>query len=183
MKKIPTSLLFLFVCFICNAQIKGEPVRTIFASGGNYGAPFIRYVIALTKKSNPRICFLPSATGGETAEHEIVRSGPKRQATEQRQCTQSNEAAEGSAVKLVCYCRSWANGIHQIERARSRRRCEESPTHSGRYNDIRKCRGLGPRDSISRINVCGLERPGHRNDCASLNVLRSATNQQERKQA
>jgi dipeptidase E len=63
MKKILTSLLFLFVCFICNAQIKGEPVRTIFASGGNYGAPFIRYVIALTKKSNPRICFLPSATG------------------------------------------------------------------------------------------------------------------------
>ena len=37
--------------------------RTIFAYGGALTKPFIKYVIALTKKENPRICFLPTASG------------------------------------------------------------------------------------------------------------------------
>jgi dipeptidase E len=61
MKKILASLLLITICIISKAQ--DAPIRTIFASGGNYGPPFIKYVIALTKKTNPRICFLPSATG------------------------------------------------------------------------------------------------------------------------
>jgi dipeptidase E len=68
MKKILSlTVLILSIYFTVNAQVKDEPVRTIFASGGNYGAPFIKYVIALTKKNNPRICFMPSATGDSPA--------------------------------------------------------------------------------------------------------------------
>jgi len=35
--------------------------RTIYINGGDFGKPFIRKVIALTKKTSPRICFLPTA--------------------------------------------------------------------------------------------------------------------------
>ncbi|MDB5031867.1 peptidase E [Mucilaginibacter sp.] len=61
MKKILAILLLLAVGFAGNAQ--NAPVRTIFASGGNYGKPFIKYVMALTKKKNPRICFMPTPSG------------------------------------------------------------------------------------------------------------------------
>lgn len=39
------------------------PARTIFAYGGGFNAQFMQYVIRLTKKQNPKICFLPTATG------------------------------------------------------------------------------------------------------------------------
>ncbi|MDB5022885.1 MAG: Peptidase [Mucilaginibacter sp.] len=61
MKKIFAVFLLLALGFAGKAQ--NAPVRTIFASGGNYGKPFIRYVMALTKKKNPRICFMPSPSG------------------------------------------------------------------------------------------------------------------------
>ncbi len=63
MKRILITILFLSVYFIGNAQVADKPIRTIFASGGNYGPAFIKYVIALTQKNNPRICFMPSASG------------------------------------------------------------------------------------------------------------------------
>lgn len=37
--------------------------RTIFAYGGQINSSFIKYVIFLTNKSNPKICFLPTAMG------------------------------------------------------------------------------------------------------------------------
>jgi dipeptidase E len=39
--------------------------RTIFAYGGGFTKPFMRYVIALTKKQNPKICFLPTASADD----------------------------------------------------------------------------------------------------------------------
>jgi len=55
--------LALAVCYSGLAQVKStsKATRTIFAYGGNFTKPFMRYVIALTKKENPRICFLPTA--------------------------------------------------------------------------------------------------------------------------
>jgi peptidase E len=43
------------------------PLRTIFAYGGGCNKQFMRYIIGLTKKSNPRICFLPTASGDNPA--------------------------------------------------------------------------------------------------------------------
>jgi dipeptidase E len=37
--------------------------RTIFAYGGNFNRPFMKYIIGLTKKTNPRICYLATASG------------------------------------------------------------------------------------------------------------------------
>ncbi|MDB4924807.1 peptidase E [Mucilaginibacter sp.] len=65
MKKILAILLLLAVAIAGKAQT--APVRTIFASGGNYGKPFIKYVMALTKKKNPRICFMPTPSGDSEA--------------------------------------------------------------------------------------------------------------------
>jgi len=61
MKKILILLVLLGAFLAGRAQ--NAPVRTIFASGGNYGKPFIKYVIALTHKKNPRICFMPTPSG------------------------------------------------------------------------------------------------------------------------
>ncbi len=44
------------------ASIHAQVTRTIFITGGNFDTTFIRYVIALTKKANPKICFLPTAS-------------------------------------------------------------------------------------------------------------------------
>ena len=63
MKRNLLSILLIFACFAVMAQAGRAPVRTIFASGGNFGPPFIKYVIALTHKTNPRICFMASASG------------------------------------------------------------------------------------------------------------------------
>ena len=42
-----------------------QPTRTIFAYGGNYNRQFMQYVVTLTKKANPKICFLATATGDD----------------------------------------------------------------------------------------------------------------------
>jgi dipeptidase E len=64
-KKSLIALLFIVCCFQAFAQqtANSAATRTIFAYGGNFNKQFMRYVIALTKKENPRICFLPTATG------------------------------------------------------------------------------------------------------------------------
>ena len=38
------------------------PTRKILIAGGNYGVPFVRYMAALTGKSRPRLCYLPTAS-------------------------------------------------------------------------------------------------------------------------
>ena len=65
MKKIYLIVLLLIACFSVNAQVNtnGAATRTIFAYGGNFTKQFMQYVITLTKKQNPKVCFLPTATG------------------------------------------------------------------------------------------------------------------------
>ncbi len=63
MKRIFFIALLAVISFSGVAQDGGNPTRTIFAYGGNYNKQFMRYVIALTKKQNPKVCFLPTATG------------------------------------------------------------------------------------------------------------------------
>lgn len=58
MKKILSTFITLLFAIIMHAQ----PTRTIFITGGDFSAPFIKYVISLTHKSSPRICFIPTAS-------------------------------------------------------------------------------------------------------------------------
>ncbi|HQD10806.1 MAG TPA: hypothetical protein PLQ65_14145, partial [Flavihumibacter sp.] len=37
--------------------------KTIFAFGGGFNKVFLRYIAQLTGKPNPKICFVPTATG------------------------------------------------------------------------------------------------------------------------
>jgi peptidase E len=61
MKKIYLALLMTVVVIGLHAQ----PARTIFITGGNFGSTFISYVAALTKKPNPKICFIPTASADD----------------------------------------------------------------------------------------------------------------------
>lgn len=45
-----------------NKTVFSTPVRTIFAFGGDLNKDFLQYIISLTKKSTPNICFLPTAS-------------------------------------------------------------------------------------------------------------------------
>jgi len=36
--------------------------KTIFVTGGSFGKPYILYVASLTNKTNPKICFIPTAS-------------------------------------------------------------------------------------------------------------------------
>ncbi len=58
MKQLTLSILTLFFFITMNAQ----PTRTIFITGGDFSTPFIKYVVSLTHKPNPRICFIPTAS-------------------------------------------------------------------------------------------------------------------------
>lgn len=58
MKKIILSFITLFFTFNMQAQ----QTRTIFITGGDFSTPFIKYVISLTHKPNPRICYIPTAS-------------------------------------------------------------------------------------------------------------------------
>jgi dipeptidase E len=60
MRKICFTLLLFAMVAKVSAQ---APKRTIFAYGGQFNKEFMQYVISLTKKPNPKICFLPTATG------------------------------------------------------------------------------------------------------------------------
>lgn len=58
-----TAALFYFPSFAQNNGMHSDaPVRTIFAYGGALQKAFIRQVIALTGKTRPKICFLPTAS-------------------------------------------------------------------------------------------------------------------------
>ena len=53
-----TLLLFTACSTIGQSNMK----KTIFITGGDFGKPFLKYVIGLTKKTNPKICFMPTAS-------------------------------------------------------------------------------------------------------------------------
>ena len=61
MRRIWFVILLTSICFAGMGQ--ETPTRTIFAYGGGFTRQFMSYVITLTKKENPKICFLPTATG------------------------------------------------------------------------------------------------------------------------
>jgi dipeptidase E len=67
MKKINILILLAVICFSVNAQTMAQTQasRTIFAYGGGFNKQFMRYIIALTKKQNPKICFMGAASGDD----------------------------------------------------------------------------------------------------------------------
>jgi dipeptidase E len=42
--------------------VTAQTTRTIFITGGDFGPTFLKYVAALTKKTDPKICFIPTAS-------------------------------------------------------------------------------------------------------------------------
>jgi peptidase E len=65
MKKFTYILLLMAVSFAASAQNDPQSThtRTIFAYGGGFTKEFMRYVIKLTGKENPKVCFMGAATG------------------------------------------------------------------------------------------------------------------------
>lgn len=67
-KKINSSLLLkIYLIFFSISNLYGQtnnnqPTETIFAFGGDINPKFIQYVIDLTNKPNPKICYLPTAS-------------------------------------------------------------------------------------------------------------------------
>ena len=54
--------LIMIVGVMIHLQINAQQ-RIIFAYGANFNRPFMEYIIRLTKKTNPRICYLATASG------------------------------------------------------------------------------------------------------------------------
>ena len=52
----------LLIAFIVLAGNVIAQDKTIFVTGGSFGRPYIQYVASLTKKTNPKICFVPTAS-------------------------------------------------------------------------------------------------------------------------
>jgi dipeptidase E len=46
-------------------SLHAQSTRTIFITGGNFGPTFVNYVATLTKKANPKICFIPTASADD----------------------------------------------------------------------------------------------------------------------
>jgi len=69
MKKLTFILLIMATFLVAGAQgnTQATPPRTVFAYGGGFTKEFMRYVIKLTKKDNPKICFMAAATGDNPA--------------------------------------------------------------------------------------------------------------------
>ena len=59
MKKL---FLLLMVALTGTGLLQAQTTRTIFITGGDFSTPFIKYVISLTKKDHPKICFIPTAS-------------------------------------------------------------------------------------------------------------------------
>jgi dipeptidase E len=59
MKKI---FLLLMVALTGTGLLQAQTPRTIFITGGDFSTPFLKYVISLTKKSHPKVCFIPTAS-------------------------------------------------------------------------------------------------------------------------
>lgn len=56
--------LSIYLLLITFAQAQDKPVdKTIFVAGGGLNRTYINYVAILTNKPNPKVCFLPTATG------------------------------------------------------------------------------------------------------------------------
>lgn len=56
-------LILFFYCSITFGQDTTKTVKkTIFVTGGSFGKPYIQYVASLTDKTNPKICFVPTAS-------------------------------------------------------------------------------------------------------------------------
>ncbi len=63
MKKIILySIIFIFQVMFATAQEKSAD-KIIFVAGGGLNKDYINYVAKLTNKTNPKICFVPTATG------------------------------------------------------------------------------------------------------------------------
>ncbi len=58
MKTVCWMLLGIVLFTKCTGQ-----QRIIFAYGGNFNRPFMQYIIRLTARQNPRICYLATASG------------------------------------------------------------------------------------------------------------------------
>ncbi|GAB7087417.1 peptidase E [Marinifilum fragile] len=62
------TLLFILLASICQVALSQsnsnskDPEQTIFIYGGNKNLKFTQYVVDLTQKKNPKICFLPTAS-------------------------------------------------------------------------------------------------------------------------
>lgn len=59
------SILSFMIALFSFAQIQGQPAaeKKIFVYGGGFGKEFVRYIKEQTGKSNPKVCFLPTASG------------------------------------------------------------------------------------------------------------------------
>lgn len=65
MKKLLLSIT-IFGFTISNSQAQqdnGNADKTIFVAGGGLNKTYIKYVASLTNKPDPKICFIPTATG------------------------------------------------------------------------------------------------------------------------
>src|SRR6187549_1355845 len=57
----------LFIVFFFSIETQGQNTtakvdKTIFVTGGSFGRAYIQYLASLTNKSNPKICFVPTAS-------------------------------------------------------------------------------------------------------------------------
>lgn len=50
------------VALTVSGLLQAQTTRTIFITGGDLGTPFLKYIVGLTKKSHPKICFVPTAS-------------------------------------------------------------------------------------------------------------------------
>lgn len=55
------AILFSYPVFTQDA-IKSNVDKTIFVNGGDFNKTFVHYVASLTHKTNPKICFIPTAS-------------------------------------------------------------------------------------------------------------------------
>jgi peptidase E len=53
---------FIFFSFLLQIVCGYSQTQTIFAFGGDINQKFVQYVVDLTEKSNPKICFVPTAS-------------------------------------------------------------------------------------------------------------------------
>lgn len=58
MKKI--AFFILLACI--SVTLLSAQDKTVFVTGGSFGKPYIQYVASLTNKTNPKICFVPTAS-------------------------------------------------------------------------------------------------------------------------
>lgn len=61
-----TAISFPLSSLQAQSKNSNSVVRKLFIYGGNYDRAFTKYAATLTNKENPRICFLPTATGDAT---------------------------------------------------------------------------------------------------------------------